>query len=137
MTKLRTPAPAGQANGVAAPSTGGPQIKVGSPQVGDSLSPDVTREAYGLVSRVIKSANVDAVAGECGVDRSTIFKWAKKPGRVYVGALETLAEYDPDPEGLSRIAGALLAAMAKRALARKAAGESVTIFHQTMKGWVR
>jgi len=129
-TPVPRPGASGQANKVARPAGGGRQA-------GDSLSPDLIREVYGLVSRAIKAANVDAMAGECGVDRSTIWKWAKRPDRVQVGALLTLAEYDPDPESLSRIAGCILAAVAKRALAREAAGQTLALFHQINGRWIR
>jgi hypothetical protein len=96
--------------------------------VGDLLSPDLSREVAGLIHRAIKAANVDSMAGECGVDRSTIFKWAKRPGRIQVGALLPLSEYDPDVESLTRIAGCLLAVAAQRALARKAREQVFTEF---------
>lgn len=113
-------AAAAAANKVDGSRAGGPPTAVGGPQAGDALSPDLIREVYGVVSRVIKAANVDAVAGECGVDRSTVFKWAKKPHRTFIGALPVLAEYDPDLEGVERVAACLMAIKAKRALAREA-----------------
>ena len=74
----------------------------------------------GLISRVIRTRNVDTVAGDCGVDRSTIWKWAKSPRKIYAGALEVLSEYDPDPEGLDRILACYHRLAAERALARGA-----------------
>ena len=131
---------AGQAKRVAGSSSSGSSAK-GSPSTpgaGDSLSPDLLRALAGLVHRVIKAANVDSVAGECGVDRATVYKWAKRPGRIHAGALPTLAEYDPDPEGLTRVAGAILAHVASRAVAHEADRRALLIVQEIAPGkWGR
>lgn len=101
------------------------------------LSPSLESEVHASLARSLRLHKAETIAAECGVDRATIYKWAAKPGRVPLAKLTALAAFDPDPEFLPRVGGLLLAVHAQRALANKAQGESVAIFHQVNGRWIR
>jgi hypothetical protein len=103
-------------------------------QQSDGLSPSLEAEVYASLCRALVQHKADEIAGECGVDRSTFYRWQAKPRRVPIGALPALAHMDPDPEFLSRVCGHLLAHVARGALARQAAGRSALIVQEISPG---
>lgn len=101
-------------------------------------SPRLDTELRGCMERILRAHKAEAVAGEVDRKRSTVYRWAAHPEDIPAGALLALADLDPDPDGLARVAGCLLAHVATRALARQAQGRALLIIEESSPGrWTR
>lgn len=102
----------------------------------EGLSPLLRGECAASLERIFRKHKPIAIGEKCNRKKSTVYKWAEN-GDVPIGSLAVLAVYDPDDELLQRIAGHLLAAIAARALAKKAAEALKPVFDQVNGKWIR
>lgn len=121
-TRIRRSVSAQQANGIHASDAPGGQQSTASPQ-GFRPLPDHCREAGEMIGRALRLAKAETL-GECyGCSRSQVYALAGGPEEIPLGMLERIAENDPDPSSLDRLAHALLVMAAGIAAKRKQAGE--------------
>ena len=96
----------------------------------DDFRPNVEGELGSSLERSLRIYKAETIGAAVDRKRSTIYRWAASPEDVPLSAVPTLAEFDPDPDFLARIAGHLLAHVSSAALARSAAGKAITIIHE-------
>jgi len=92
-----------------------------------ALSPSLDSELRASWERVFKIHKAETVGAELDLGRSRVYEIAGHPGETQFRHLFALAEFDYDPEFISRLAHVLLAWAAARAARRKAEGGRIVI----------